>query len=361
MAPEFNQKTIDVLGKRAAFKCSNPDCRITTIGPNTDPTKSTTIGEAAHIFGARVGSKRFDTNMNDAARAEITNAIWLCRNCHKLIDTDAGKYTASILFAWREQHEKYIQSELGNTTDALHFQQQCVEVNLFKDCPPIIRRIVIDKPDGWEWRLTAELMRHLNKPLFRKIKDLRDGLYVKPQHRINNENVANWAREKIDEALKLVDPITGLLERLNDSWGAPGEPGNSEEIYHITFLIKEYLEQVILYEEHIYFANVSQEYEKLHSLLRDTLGSQVEKISAIPDFLDESVALIGTNHGGTVGNPHNVRRDIIFNLPKGWSKDVSCELKRHERYLSNDSSKTKGSWGTIFFWGFIIWLIYFIF
>ncbi len=97
MPPDFNRKTVDTLARRAAFKCSNPGCRVSTVGPNSDLEKSTLIGEAAHIFGARPNSKRYRLNMTDAARAEITNSIWLCRNCHKLIDTDDQKYTSDIL------------------------------------------------------------------------------------------------------------------------------------------------------------------------------------------------------------------------------------------------------------------------
>jgi len=59
MFPDFTKKTIDILTKRAAFICSNPDCRTSTVGPNTDPKKATVIGEAAHILGARPGSKPF--------------------------------------------------------------------------------------------------------------------------------------------------------------------------------------------------------------------------------------------------------------------------------------------------------------
>ena len=179
MIPDFSKNTIETLAKRAAYKCSNPDCRVNTVGPNSNPKKSTKIGEAAHILGARENSKRYNPNMTDAARAEITNAIWLCSNCHKLIDTDDQKYTSEVLFIWRELHEQYTQFELGNATNKIQYEKQVSKLSLFQDYPPIIRRIVIDKPDGWEWRLAAELMRYFNQPLFRQLEDIRDGLYIK--------------------------------------------------------------------------------------------------------------------------------------------------------------------------------------
>ena len=189
MSPDFSRKTVDTIAKRAAFKCSNPDCRVSTIGPNSDPEQSTVIGEAAHICGARPNSKRYEASMTDTARAEITNAIWLCRNCHKLIDTDEVRFSSFVLFAWREQHEKYILEDLKSATDRIRFEEEVATLRLFKECPPIVRRIVIDKPEGWEWRLTAELMRHFNRPLFQRIRDIRGGLRVRSQRHVREEDV----------------------------------------------------------------------------------------------------------------------------------------------------------------------------
>jgi hypothetical protein len=340
MPPDFNKQTIDTLAKRAAFKCSNPDCRVSTVGPNSDSQKSTLIGEAAHIFGARPSAKRYRPEMTDAARAEITNSIWLCRNCHKLIDTDEQKYTSDILFAWREQHEKYTQSELGSATDRILFEEQNSKLLPFENYPPLIRRIVIDKPDGWEWRLTAELMRHLNRPLFRKIEDLRDGLYVKLQVHVDSEEIIKWIQMRLAEASNLINPISGLIDRLNESWGPPGEPGNVEKIYHITCLIRDYLEQIVRYEEQIYFANVPKEYESLLDLFKNLLGSQSEKLSEIPDSLDEVVSLIGEDHGGTIESPHVIKKTISFDLPKDWNKQMNRELRRVKRLQSQETGRS---------------------
>ena len=248
-APDFNKKTVETLAKRARYLCSNPDCRVSTVGPNSDPEKATVIGEAAHIFGARPNAKRFVNDMGDPARASITNGIWLCRNCHKCIDTDGEKYSSEILFLWREEHEKYVQADLGNKTDKIRYEQQNSSLSLFKDYPPLIRRIVIDKPDGWEWRLTAELMRYLNKPHFRKLKDLRDGLCVRLQEHISDDDSMDWISQRHGDLSSISSPVTKLLDRLTQSWGRPGESGNIEEIRHICCLISNYLEQVITPEE----------------------------------------------------------------------------------------------------------------
>ncbi len=102
---EFTQTKINILSKRAGQTCSNPSCRKPTSGGHSEGDKAIVVGEAAHIHGQRPGSKRYDPTMNDIDRSNISNGIWLCGNCHKMIDTDEIKYPARLLFQWKYEHE----------------------------------------------------------------------------------------------------------------------------------------------------------------------------------------------------------------------------------------------------------------
>lgn len=52
----FSKIVCEALGKRAAYICANPDCRVLTIAPsNTDLTEFLYIGKAAHITAAAPG------------------------------------------------------------------------------------------------------------------------------------------------------------------------------------------------------------------------------------------------------------------------------------------------------------------
>lgn len=337
-APDFNQRTVDTLAKRASFKCSNPDCRVSTVGPNSDPSKSTLIGEAAHILGARQQAKRYISDMTDAARAEITNGIWLCRNCHKLIDADDTRYTSDLLYAWREEHEKFVLSELGNASDRIQLDHQKALLSTFESYPPIVRRIVIDKPDGWEWRLAAELLRYFNAPYFRKIRDLRGGFYIKARDHIDEEHILNWISQRLHEASNMASPVTKLLDRLTLSFGKPGESGDIHEIHHVCGLIRDYIAEVINYEETLYFSSVPDKAEKAIELLKNCMGSQVEKLETIPDALDEVVSLIDMEHEGTEEKPKIIQKTITFELPGGWERKMGREIRKLRKSYSDDTS-----------------------
>ena len=112
---DFSSATIETMAKRVTYMCSNPDCGKMTVGPNSNKNKSTSIGVAAHIKAAAPGGKRYDPNMTSAERSDISNGIWLCQSCSKLIDTDEDKYTIELLRSWKEIAEK--KSEKGITSE----------------------------------------------------------------------------------------------------------------------------------------------------------------------------------------------------------------------------------------------------
>ncbi|TSE06973.1 hypothetical protein [Aquimarina algiphila] len=340
MAPDFNNKTISTLAKRAAYLCSNPDCRTQTVGPNEDPNKSTVIGEAAHIYGARPRSKRYVSIMTDVARANITNGVWLCRNCHKLIDTDYQKFSSDILFAWREEHEKYISSELGNATDKIRQEQLSSQLSEFKNYPPLVRRIIIDKPIGWEYKLTVELMRYLNDPILRKIEDLKDGLYIKFQEHIDEEEMTDWISQRMKESGKLVPPMVGLIDKLNKSWGAPGEEGDLKEIHHICCLIRDNLELIVSHEEKIYSTNVPERYERILELLKNLLGSQAEKLKKIPNRLEEIISYIDNDDKKVLKDLEGKEEMVVFEVPENWEKNFNKELKKLNISIGNPATES---------------------
>lgn len=113
MRDDFSQKDKEILSKRVGLLCSNPDCRILTVGPNSQENKATNIGVAAHITAASKGGPRFDGNLDSSQRKSISNGIWLCQSCSKLIDNDIQKYSTELLREWKHIAETHTESLLN--------------------------------------------------------------------------------------------------------------------------------------------------------------------------------------------------------------------------------------------------------
>lgn len=105
---DFKSKSKGIVAQRAAYMCSNPDCRKNTIMPHSDPDKSVSDGVAAHICAAAKGGPRYDGNQTPRERESINNAIWLCHNCSDTVDKDEKKYPKELLLEWKRRHEEFV-------------------------------------------------------------------------------------------------------------------------------------------------------------------------------------------------------------------------------------------------------------
>ena len=116
---DFNKATIDALGKRAAFICSRPDCKISTLSPSqADDNKFIYIGKAAHITAASEGGPRYDESLSTEERKSITNGIFLCSNCAEMIDKNNGvDFSVETLKKWKEQHESWVSKNINLSTN----------------------------------------------------------------------------------------------------------------------------------------------------------------------------------------------------------------------------------------------------
>jgi hypothetical protein len=155
----FSSDTIETLGKRSALTCSNPDCGALTAGPTVDELGSVNLGEAAHIFGLTPKSARYTASLTATELSDITNGIWLCRNCHKSIDNDELRFPVDLLFQWRRIHEADVLDRLGKPGERLRAKVKSDHLREFADTSYLAQQIILDKPRHWEYKLTLEILR----------------------------------------------------------------------------------------------------------------------------------------------------------------------------------------------------------
>ncbi len=108
----FSNAAIQILYKRAGGKCCR--CFAPTFGPvANNPSKSVNIGQAAHITAAAPGGPRYNPKMSPEERASTTNGMWMCSNCHDIIDRDVDEYPTTNLKEMRKIAEKRAKAAMG--------------------------------------------------------------------------------------------------------------------------------------------------------------------------------------------------------------------------------------------------------
>ena len=103
---EFTKETKERLAICAGYKCSKPDCRIMTRGPDATAQGTINIGIAAHLTAAAPNGPRYDASLSSGERKCYENGIWLCNTHAKLVDSDTRQFTIEELKGWKRLAER---------------------------------------------------------------------------------------------------------------------------------------------------------------------------------------------------------------------------------------------------------------
>lgn len=317
----FRAPIIATLAKRAANRCSNPDCGALTSGPSDDPTGSVNVGEAAHIYGANPGSARYDAAMLSVDRSSITNAIWLCGNCHKLIDDDEIRYPPGLLFVWQRDHERRIAAIVGKAGAELRRVYEDRHLEEFGRLSYLAERIILEKADLWEYRLTAEVLRFEMTPVLQRWDALKRGLYMRPNRRLPKMETADWLQIRIAEIRQLAGAFGELMNvEFARAWGEPGIPGEDTTIVSVCRLFAQLCVSAIEWEEAVRFAYIDEIFCEVRQLFVGVAGRLIEEAAKVPEYLGAVFS--------TEPEPGEYRLELTFDLPEGWADALEEAMER---------------------------------
>lgn len=102
---EFSAKTIRIAAERVSFICSRPGCNQITIGPS-DNGGSYKGGEGCHIYAASPNGPRSNSSISSEFLKSPDNCIWLCNQCHNMVDANPNQYSPELLKEWKQIAEK---------------------------------------------------------------------------------------------------------------------------------------------------------------------------------------------------------------------------------------------------------------
>ncbi|MBR6983923.1 MAG: hypothetical protein IKH75_10450 [Ruminococcus sp.] len=90
-------------------------CGTCTTWVDGGTTKKENIGEAAHIEAAAEGGPRYNPYQTEEQRASFDNGIWLCSNCHTIIDSNPDHYTVGLLRAYKANAMRIAKSNISES------------------------------------------------------------------------------------------------------------------------------------------------------------------------------------------------------------------------------------------------------
>ena len=316
----FLKKTKTTLAERANYLCSNPDCRALTTGPAEEPDRRVSVGEAAHIYGANPGAARYNPRLIFAERRAITNAIWLCNVCHKKVDDDPRLYTADLLFEWRRAHEAMVRESVGKSGGVIRNSLDDEKIAPFKPFGREVQRIVLDKPDYWEFLLTIRILEAGLEPIFRDWASLKNDLFVSKFTDVNVNDFIRWQQVRIQEVKQFSTALSHWCNgHIQQSWGESGEEGSETEILHACIHLISISREIFEWMRNFKFTYVEEDFEPVLNHLMGAGDILLEKIQELLNFLKRIFS---------AKRPTGEHRiELLIELPKNWVDEYTRLLE----------------------------------
>lgn len=189
-------------------RCAMPSCQKSLLEDRADSRDSVLVGEAAHIAGEHGGerggrpSARFNEAMTKQERNSLSNLLFVCRNCHAMIDAHPHgeqDYPVDRLLAIKDDHESKVAAAMEEAMATVSFRELEESTRWVNEIPP-------PPPDQDFYRI----------PLEDKIQ--KNGLSVSSQNLIRSHLTATPQVRSFIQSLSQDDPefpnrlISGFLE-----------------------------------------------------------------------------------------------------------------------------------------------------
>ncbi len=233
MRDDFTREARRVIAARVGWRCSNPRCRALTEGPGDEPSRSVSVGVAAHITAASPAGPRYDPALTPEARKSADNGLWLCETCARRIDGDAQGFSVGVLRMWKRDSEELVQREIGLPAEPSAELQplRYSAIGLWNQClwwrAHRLRRVVLPgglrpdfgfheiPPSGWQ-AAGKSPDRNAVEPVL-DVTVINDGAHVGTATAVGLELAASWTVMKgmaVAEKIPVSDVYVLRLEKM---------------------------------------------------------------------------------------------------------------------------------------------------
>lgn len=149
----------------------------------------------------------------------------------------------------------------------------------FHSVSPSALRLTLEKPEAWEYRLFMQGWVDAVAQRSSLFREYREKLRLDLSEPVPSSIANEWMSTRLHELNGLVDSANILLnDSTKKAFGAPGEPGNEEEIIWVSQIFGQLLETTLKWSKRIRCAHVEEPFDKLMpelALFADQLISQL--------------------------------------------------------------------------------------
>ena len=194
--------------------------------------------------------------------------------------------------------------------------------------PDDAKKIEAEKPNFWEYKLTAALLRANLEPIVEQSRRLNQDFHTRSFGYISSPQEAlDWCRARMDEVPEVCQDFCTLVnDRLVSSWGPPGQPGDAKAIEQACEGLTACARRVLTWKGTVRGTNLPPVISEVQAVLSKFPDSLLDQIARIPTELERIFEK--ENPSGT----YNI--DLVVTAPEHWNEEFQAALSKVTRLIS---------------------------
>jgi len=170
----------------------------------------------------------------------------------------------------------------------------------FKNESELIKDIVIQKPECWELMLASELLKSRLEPIEQIYQEIEDGYVIQKVVPFSGEEFFKWFGSATRNFQNFANLLVKSLEKIQDSFGEPGQPGKPIEIKNSIEKMSLLCKEAISWENELQSISPPENLETVKSKLKCNTKPLV--IGPLKDLYRKLIQAIEDFNEGTVSN-----------------------------------------------------------
>jgi hypothetical protein len=147
---------------------------------------------------------------------------------------------------------------------------------------PEAQRIAREKPEYWEFLLTAELLKTRLLDVRRRFERLKSGSAHIPSRLIAGRDFFSWVSAKLSDIMSLAEAIKAHMPAIQRAWGEPGQPGDVHEIQRAVAEFGALCAQLIVWEEDLRSTTPPEQARPLKQTMEGFTEVILEELETLP-------------------------------------------------------------------------------
>lgn len=193
----------------------------------------------------------------------------------------------------------------------------------------IVKKIAVEKPDAWEFFLSAELLKSRLEEINKSYSELEKGLVFQKAKHYNLVELVNWIRNAVTDYLRLAKIFKKVFEEeLPKAYGEPGVAGNIFEIKAVINKIASICKELLAWEYDLQGVIVPDELEEITILMKGWTKYLFDEINRFPTIIEQCFSPENIAKGGVI------KVKLTLNIPPSLGRVTEIIEEATDDYLS---------------------------